>query len=281
MPSTQPLPLRDLMKVAESIAARRGDGRSEWIRTTGPRLPKTVLYQAELHSDPRQRRRASIALSAASGKRRKRLIAVRRRGRKERYRRPPLASSLTGSSTRPSALATAGQYPRALTARLYRHRAPVAPRSRRQRRNSRRPDFLRREKPARTGQTAGAGASAPASRSTGRATRRKVTAPPPDCPAGRGRAQHLPSYRHAPAPAAAPAYGQPPEGQPAESRERRFHVVLLADGNAAGAHHQLVFGSGGASPARTRASSSGTIPRSETTQPRPASNAESSARLAS
>ena len=26
-------------------------GRSEWIRTTGPCLPKTVLYQAELHSD--------------------------------------------------------------------------------------------------------------------------------------------------------------------------------------------------------------------------------------
>ena len=27
-----------------------GSGRSEWIRTTGPCLPKTVLYQAELHS---------------------------------------------------------------------------------------------------------------------------------------------------------------------------------------------------------------------------------------
>mgnify|MGYP007079334872 CR=1 FL=1 len=27
------------------------NGRSEWIRTTGPCLPKTVLYQAELHSD--------------------------------------------------------------------------------------------------------------------------------------------------------------------------------------------------------------------------------------
>ncbi len=26
-------------------------GRSERIRTSGPRLPKTVLYQAELHSD--------------------------------------------------------------------------------------------------------------------------------------------------------------------------------------------------------------------------------------
>ena len=26
-------------------------GRSEWIRTTGPCLPKTVLYQAELHSE--------------------------------------------------------------------------------------------------------------------------------------------------------------------------------------------------------------------------------------
>ncbi len=25
-------------------------GRSEWIRTTDPCLPKTVLYQAELHS---------------------------------------------------------------------------------------------------------------------------------------------------------------------------------------------------------------------------------------
>ena len=30
---------------------RGRDGRSEWIRTTGPCLPKTVLYQAELHSD--------------------------------------------------------------------------------------------------------------------------------------------------------------------------------------------------------------------------------------
>ena len=26
-------------------------GRGEWIRTTGPCLPKTVLYQAELHPD--------------------------------------------------------------------------------------------------------------------------------------------------------------------------------------------------------------------------------------
>ena len=32
-------------------------GRSEWIRTTGPCLPKTVLYQAELHSDPRMEAR--------------------------------------------------------------------------------------------------------------------------------------------------------------------------------------------------------------------------------
>ena len=29
-------------------------GRSEWIRTTGPCLPKTVLYQAELHSEPQR-----------------------------------------------------------------------------------------------------------------------------------------------------------------------------------------------------------------------------------
>src|SRR5579871_4354301 len=28
-------------------------GRSEWIRTTGPCVPNTVLYQAELHSDRR------------------------------------------------------------------------------------------------------------------------------------------------------------------------------------------------------------------------------------
>ncbi len=27
------------------------NGRSERIRTSGPRLPKTVLYQAELHPD--------------------------------------------------------------------------------------------------------------------------------------------------------------------------------------------------------------------------------------
>ena len=26
-------------------------GRGEWIRTTGPCLPKTVLYQAELHPE--------------------------------------------------------------------------------------------------------------------------------------------------------------------------------------------------------------------------------------
>ena len=31
--------------------ARDRSGRSERIRTSGPRLPKTVLYQAELHSD--------------------------------------------------------------------------------------------------------------------------------------------------------------------------------------------------------------------------------------
>ena len=28
-------------------------GRSEWIRTTGPCVPNTVLYQAELHSEGR------------------------------------------------------------------------------------------------------------------------------------------------------------------------------------------------------------------------------------
>ncbi len=30
---------------------RAGDGRSGVTRTPDPRLPKTVLYQAELHSD--------------------------------------------------------------------------------------------------------------------------------------------------------------------------------------------------------------------------------------
>ena len=36
------------------IFLRLSAGRSEWIRTTGPCLPKTVLYQAELHSDLRR-----------------------------------------------------------------------------------------------------------------------------------------------------------------------------------------------------------------------------------
>ena len=31
--------------------SRMKNGRSERIRTSGPRLPKTVLYQAELHSE--------------------------------------------------------------------------------------------------------------------------------------------------------------------------------------------------------------------------------------
>ncbi len=34
--------------------AKMKSGRSERIRTSGPRLPKTVLYQAELHSDTRR-----------------------------------------------------------------------------------------------------------------------------------------------------------------------------------------------------------------------------------
>src|SRR5579872_5144900 len=41
-------------------------GRSERIRTSGPCVPNTVLYQAELHSG----RGARIALAAPAGKRR-------------------------------------------------------------------------------------------------------------------------------------------------------------------------------------------------------------------
>ncbi len=33
---------------------KAGNGRSERIRTSGPCLPKAVLYQAELHSDLNQ-----------------------------------------------------------------------------------------------------------------------------------------------------------------------------------------------------------------------------------
>ena len=38
-------------KAAERCVLRLLNGRSERIRTSGPCLPKTVLYQAELHSD--------------------------------------------------------------------------------------------------------------------------------------------------------------------------------------------------------------------------------------
>ena len=37
-------------KAAERCVLRLLNGRSERIRTSGPCLPKTVLYQAELHS---------------------------------------------------------------------------------------------------------------------------------------------------------------------------------------------------------------------------------------
>ena len=45
-----------------SGTAAGGNGRSERIRTSGPCVPNTVLYQAELHSDRRAR---SIASSGA------------------------------------------------------------------------------------------------------------------------------------------------------------------------------------------------------------------------
>ena len=56
------LPSRELAAqtgIGKSFLTVEKIGRSEWNRTTGPCLPKTVLYQAELHSD----RRRYIALS--------------------------------------------------------------------------------------------------------------------------------------------------------------------------------------------------------------------------
>ena len=47
---------------AEGLYVTENIGRSERIRTSGPCLPKTVLYQAELHSD---RERADSPASAA------------------------------------------------------------------------------------------------------------------------------------------------------------------------------------------------------------------------
>ena len=38
------------------MALHRQNGRSEWIRTTGPHVPNVVLYQAELHSGVRMPR---------------------------------------------------------------------------------------------------------------------------------------------------------------------------------------------------------------------------------
>ena len=37
------------------VACVAKNGRSEWIRTTGPYVPNVVLYQAELHPDSRGR----------------------------------------------------------------------------------------------------------------------------------------------------------------------------------------------------------------------------------
>ena len=45
---------------------REKSGRSERIRTSGPCVPNTVLYQAELHSDDRER---AIPLSGPLSKR--------------------------------------------------------------------------------------------------------------------------------------------------------------------------------------------------------------------
>ena len=42
---------QELQAVAQTFEC---SGRSGWIRTSGPCLPKTVLYQAELHSDLRR-----------------------------------------------------------------------------------------------------------------------------------------------------------------------------------------------------------------------------------
>jgi hypothetical protein len=44
-------------------------GRSERIRTSGPCVPNTVLYQAELHSEADHERRAAIAGGAKPRKR--------------------------------------------------------------------------------------------------------------------------------------------------------------------------------------------------------------------
>ena len=43
--------LDDVEKQKPPAFAEGFFGRSEMIRTSGPCLPKTVLYQAELHSD--------------------------------------------------------------------------------------------------------------------------------------------------------------------------------------------------------------------------------------
>jgi hypothetical protein len=39
-------------RAAPMTSKRLNNGRGEKIRTSGPCLPKTVLYQAELHPDP-------------------------------------------------------------------------------------------------------------------------------------------------------------------------------------------------------------------------------------
>ncbi len=42
---------RHLVNAKKAKLSALTDGRSERIRTSGPCLPKAVLYQAELHSD--------------------------------------------------------------------------------------------------------------------------------------------------------------------------------------------------------------------------------------
>ena len=51
-------------KSAKPLRRRTSFGRSERIRTSGPCLPKTVLYQAELHSVRRWKGAGYIAGSA-------------------------------------------------------------------------------------------------------------------------------------------------------------------------------------------------------------------------